>query len=282
MDAIKIYSSIPFEKIDCMIKKIPMKKNINVEYKDDKDISIYSFFLKKHRPTEEIAFLNVLSDFVYEMMIKFHAMDLVESHVYKFLADIGSIEKKKIIEGVYILLVDDQYFINEKEEIKEEILDFLLRNDSLIVEGYIRFRNGKLDGLIEKAIKRVMGDIQLEIEYSEFIDVLRHFLENQPSRIDTINLILEDNGFKLLNKDDREVKRDSISEILEEIYSDDLTQGDILITTLINLAPENIILHNRGCKDDKLLLVIEKVFKDRIEICLGCNKCKTSEFKRKE
>lgn len=274
MDAIKIYSSIPFEEIDCMIKKIPLKKNMNVEYKDFNDRSVYSFFLKKHRPTEEIAFLNVLSDFIYEIMIKFYSIDLVEKHVYELLKDIGSIEKNKIIEGVYILLIDEQYFRREKEEIKEEILDFLFQNDTLIVDGYIRFRNENLYVLIEKSIQRIMGDMQLEIEYSEFIDVLKHFLSNQPSKIDTVNLILEEEKFQLLDKKNQIVKRDSISEILEDIYCDDLTQGDILITTLINLAPSNIILHNKGCKDDKLLLVIEKVFEDRIEICLGCNKCR--------
>lgn len=95
MDAIKIYSSIHSEEIDPIIKKIPLKKNIDVEYTDYNDRSIYSFLLKNNKITEEIAFYNILANFVYEIMIKFHAIDLVEAHVHKLLIDIARIEKKK-------------------------------------------------------------------------------------------------------------------------------------------------------------------------------------------
>lgn len=278
MDAIKIYSSIHSEEIDPLIKKIPLKKNINVEYTNYSDRSIYSFLLKNDKAREEIAFYNVLAGLVYEIMIKFHAMDLVKEHVHQLLKDIGKIEKNEIVEDVYVLLMDKQYFIREKEKIKDEILDFLFENNILIVDGYIQFRNKELYNLIEKALERVMGDIQLEMEYSEFISVLKHFLDNQPAKIDFINLIMEEKDFQLLDINNKKVERDSISQVLEDIYSDDLTQGDILITTLINLAPKKILLHNKNCKDDKLLLVIEKVFEDRIETCLGCNKCKINKY----
>lgn len=224
MDAIRIYSSIPFDEIDGIIKKLPFKKDINVEYTDCRDKSNYSFFTKKCRQIEEITFLNTLSDFVFEIMIKFHAIDLIKDHVDNLLKDIRIVEKDRIVEEVYLLLIDKHYFINEKEDIKEKILDFLFENNALIIDGYIRFRNKEIYDLIEKSIKRVIGDMQLEMEYSEFIDVLKHFLDNQPPRINTINVIIEEEKYQILDKDNQEIEKNSISQILEEIYCDDLTK----------------------------------------------------------
>ena len=47
-----------------------------------------------------------------------------------------------------------------------------MENNTLILDGYIRFRSRSFEDLVDKIIEKVILDIQMESEYEDFIEMI--------------------------------------------------------------------------------------------------------------
>src|SRR5699024_9064140 len=119
---------------------------------------------------------------------------------------------------VQALILDENLFTREKDDIYNEICDYLMENNSLIIDGYVRFRKQSFEDLINKAVNFALDHIQMEIEYDEFINMLKYFVDTSPPEIDKVHLILKDDSFKLLNSDKEEIDNSDIERTLSEFF----------------------------------------------------------------
>lgn len=282
MEPIKIGSTIPAEKITSVIEKIPFKKRININYEEYKDRFMYSFSLGKRRTNEDIILFNIMANFVQDMIIKFYTEDLIYERINQVLRDTNTLDKNKIAEDVYKLILDKNLFVKEKEILNNEILDYLMESNTLIIDGYLTFRPNSFNLIIDKAIEIVMGEIQLEIEYNEFIGMLQFFVDTQPPEIDKVNVIIKEGEFKLLDSHYREIDNEYIATTLQDIFYDDVTKSDILLSTLIALAPSSMVIHVSNDMEKELVDILKEVFRDRAQICEGCSMCELEKIEKKD
>lgn len=161
-----------------------------------------------------------------------------------------------------------------REQIYQQIQDYLESNNELIIEGFIRFRLKEYVSELKEAIDNAVDDFLMEREYSEFIQLLRYFVDIQDSKIDLAHVVAKPNGnFSLYDKNKKSINNDNMEEFILDINSD-ISYEDLLISALISLSPHKIVFHHNENKlPQNTLKTIKDVFVDRVETCNGCELC---------
>ncbi|MBU3206319.1 putative sporulation protein YtxC [Clostridium algidicarnis] len=271
MDAIKIESTISAEKINQIIEEIPIKKDVIIDFEEYKDRYRYIFSLNKKQINQDKLFLKALAKFVNKVIIKFYTEDMIALNIEKKIGLIDSLDKSKIIQDVKGVLTSKNLFINEKEEIEEEISKYFLEHDILIIDGYLNFRSKSFNELVDKAIELVLGNFQLEVEYSGFIDMLKALVESQVPEVDLINIVLKENKYILMDSNKEIINNNHMSMVIEDLYYEyeGVSEADILLSTVIALSPKKIVMHLANKSEDDLTSILEEIFEDRFEVVLN-------------
>ena len=130
----------------------------------------------------------------------------------------------------------------------------------------------KLGEIVDKAVDSYMMDL----EYQEFIRVLRYFVDVQEAQVEEVHVIIGDGeNFKI-----RDAKGKVISNHYLENFMlrsmDDINYEDLLISALITIAPRNVMLHMSGTpREQGVVQTIQHVFEGRVMTCDGCEICET-------
>lgn len=273
MDPIKIESTVPAEKIYRIIEKIPIKKDINISYEKYENRFRYVFSLNKGKSTKDDFFIESLSKFVQEMINRFYSDEMVSKKLDEKLGIIDEIKRAEIMEDVKEVLNSQTLFLKEKQSIQREISDYFIEYNTLIIQGYLKFRSKNLNNLVEKAIELVLGEFKLQVEYNEFIDMIKLLIETQTSEIDLINIVCRDKRYSILDSNFNEIDNAHLNLFLDDIYDGQVGDGDILLSIIIALNPKNIVMHIKDKEKDDLIFILEEIFQDRIKICKGCKIC---------
>ncbi|SDE61173.1 putative sporulation protein YtxC [Sporomusa acidovorans] len=159
------------------------------------------------------------------------------------------------------------------------ILDYLENHHELVLEGFLNFRLKDYRSQLSEVIDKVVDDFMMELEYKEFIRVLRYFVDVQEPREEEAHVIIKDrNVFKFFDSHGKAIKNqcfeDSLLQNSNEDGYENLNYEDLLISALITIAPRNIMVHSTNRQRDKDLLdTIKSVFAGRVILCEGCEMC---------
>lgn len=274
MEPIKIGSTVPAEKIHNIIEKFSFKKSLNINYETyHNDRFVYTFSLNRKNSDGDIALYNILANFVQDIIIDFYSKKIIVLRTNRFLQDLEGVDKSKVVEEVQKILLDRKQLIEEKEQFKNDLLDYLIENNILIIDGYLTFRPKSFNKLIDKAIEKTVEKIYLLIEYNEYIDTLQFFVDTQYSQMELVNIVITKDSIQLLDSFNNEINNSEISTLLEEIFNEDISEADVILSSLLALAPENIIIHGEEYDDSEIIIVLKEIFRDRIQNCTGCDLC---------
>ncbi|MCF6461638.1 putative sporulation protein YtxC [Clostridium sp. Cult3] len=219
-------------------------------------------------------FSNSIAKAVLDIILYVYSEDIINRNLYIYREDLKVNERKEIAKISKELLLDRKNFLAEKEHIYMEIKDYLFNNTTILIDGFITFRLEGLDFLIDLAVEKGINEFTVEKEYREFIKILQYFVESQEPKYDLVNLVFEDMDYKLFDDKGNTIDKDFFSEIITEIDNTNISKDDILISTLIVIAPKRIVLHlDEKFKDEDVVKVIVNVFQDRVYTCQGCEKC---------
>jgi putative sporulation protein YtxC len=129
-----------------------------------------------------------------------------------------------------------------------------------------------LEEIIDKVVERYM----VEKEYNEFIKLLKYFVEIQDSKIDLINIEVDNNGkYIIRDRNNDDITEKLFSDLNDLKYKENTNVEDVLISVLITNSPEKIIIHcAENCKNSEFIDTVKKVFTDRVEFCRDCKACK--------
>ena len=169
------------------------------------------------------------------------------------------------------------YCINRKNNIIEKIILCLEQNKEINVNGFVRFRMkelvSELEGMVDKIVEKYMA----EKEYNEFIKLLKYFVDIQESKIEAINIIIEQGGNYIVQDNVGEnVLEQLLNELFDTKYSDTVSMEDIIISGLITNSPKKVLIHGlENCMNLEFIETIKNVFCDRVEICDSCKTCET-------
>ncbi|AIS52758.1 sporulation protein YtxC [Thermoanaerobacter kivui] len=218
---------------------------------------------------------EAISDIIVNQIDKRIIRKLINKYYYYFTES----EKEQIEKIAYNIIEDDvnreTFKLIKREQIFVLVRDFLKENDYIDIEGFVNFRLRDFIGELSEITDKAVDEFLMQREYNEFIGLLKYFVELQDSKMDVLNIVVDKNGkFKLYNENHELVNSDFINEISLEFKDGTISDEDMLMSTIITIAPKKIFFHSiNNIKNKEIIETIKKVFYDRVEICYGCELC---------
>lgn len=255
---------------------------------------IYSYFPERKTKIEEVEyksrhffnitfiknksvkdFYNRITNLILELILNIYSEDIINKYINTNLKEFKPAERKEIGEISKKLLLDKDNFIIEKQYINNQIRKFICDKPFISIDGFITFRLKDIDLFINLVVDKGIEEFTAKKEYKEFISVLKYFVNVQEPKYNLVNLVFKGNSYTLFDEYNKVIDKDFFEDIIFQIESEEISQDDLLISTLIVLAPNNLIVHlDQHHKDSDIVKVITDVFEDRVYFCMGCEKCK--------
>lgn len=250
----------------------------------DKNDSLYNDFSNVFKHYAAVGISNYIVD-----VLELNIIEKILQTNYYFLK---SSEKKSIIEQLNICLdneiydesIDVPYKVNRKAKILYRLMDFLADNNHLNIEGFVNFRLRNYLEDIYEVIDRVVEEFVMEKEYNEFIKLLRYFVNIQESKIDLINIIVDKRGnYHFFDEENKVIDDNYIRSLIDDLVDNNLNNDDLLVSSLITIAPKKIIFHfASNVKNTEIIETIKNIFDDRVYICNNCKICNVRKNIREE
>lgn len=189
-------------------------------------------------------------------------------------------EWEKLYPFILSTLDEDDYGENSRQKRKDDlkgkiaqkIFDYLDYENTLSIDGFIRFRLKDQWEEWRKTVEHCLEEYVMDKEYNEFIQLLRYLASVQELQNDLIhvvhiddqNLLIYDAAWKQMNLPMLDVKGGKGT---TDHYE------DLLISRLISAAAKQIILHTDQ-ETHQIIYTIKKIFEQRITICTFCPMCR--------
>ncbi len=215
---------------------------------------------------------SILSLLVIDEMEEFFLKNILIRNYFYF----DSEERNQILNLCFDINANDFSVIFDK---KFRILfdcfhDFLLENKSLVLQGFINFRINPYLEILDNIVNEAVNQFIIEKEYTEFISLLKLYINSQPSTCEMVHMIYSSSESILLdaNKEIITISNDRF----KAKYLSDITfsSNDYTLNSLLTLLPKKIYIHLINCNTDEFIHTIQSVFENRIHICKDCNICK--------
>jgi len=222
----------------------------------------------KHKIQQCIA--DVLSDIILEDLQSKMVQRIIQEEYFYFEKE----DQNKILRDALAIMWGGKKPIIDAETIRKEwknkvysrIVDYLRENDQIILEGFVRFRLKDFIRELEYAVDRAVDDLLIEKEYNEFIKLLQYFVEIQEPKVDEVHVFQDENRkYTLLDSSFRVINNDVLEELAKEISDKEISCDDLLISSLITIAPNKITIHECDkIKNTELLNTIKNVFSGKV------------------
>ena len=266
-----------FEKEDLIIEKKTNK--CGDFYVVDYELSNKSS--KKYKNIKNV-FKHYVANGIADIIIDIYQENIVDRLLHYSLYYFDKDEKEKIKANTLDYLKKNEYIntegiiykISKKSRILKSIMDFLEENDSINIEGFINFRLKYYLDTIEDAIDKNIEDYYTEKEYREFIKILQYFVEIQEPKREIVNIIFSNNRYKLIDEKRLVINNEFLEELSEELSEIDINYDDLLISSLITIAPKQIVIHlDSATNNFDIINIIKNIFINKVTICEGCELC---------
>lgn len=261
--------------INYLLKKLENVEIDGIYYSTNK-FKIYNNIIIHNKGDNISDFENLICNIFIQTIIEFYENKLIKEIINFNYFYFEEYEKNKIFENcIDILETMGKEEKNKKEKlIYDEILKYIKEKKSMILDGFVRFRLKEYVKYIDNIVDEGVNKYIIDKEYTEFINLLKVYIESKKSEIDLIHLIYINGESILLDKNKNFI---SITEnIFNAKYLSDISfsSNDFALNTLLTLLPEKIEIHLIE-KEDEFINTLKSIFEGRIQICNDCNICRT-------
>lgn len=214
-----------------------------------------------------------IADIITEFIIDCYEKNIIKLLVSTDYSYFSNLEKEMIIDKTIDLLTCNKndfiktlVVLKRRFQIKQCILNFLSENSYIDISGFVKFRLSEYKNLLSELIEKVINEFKIQNEYKEFIAMLKFFVDTQKNRVSKLHIIFEKDGeYTILNEHNKNITSDCFKDFLTEQQSRSLTNEDLLISSLISLAPKKIIIHIATQNySKKILSTIEQIFTNKV------------------
>lgn len=225
---------------------------------------------------------NCVSNGLADYIIKKYEYKMLERIINTNYCYFNSAEKKDIMaNALKIINNNENNFVNSLFQIRRrniiisKLLEYFDSTNVLILDGFVNFRLKEYKKDLEEIVDKAVDDFLMEREYKEFIRLLKYFVEIQEPKFNAIHIIVSsDDKYMLFDDKKREITNECIEDFISEVAEDELNFDDLLVSSLITLAPRKLIIHNPAeFRNKELLETIKNVFYGKVVICNGCETC---------
>ena len=136
-------------------------------------------------------------------------------------------------------------------------------SDVISLEGFVNFRMSDYTDELSDVIDMSVQEYMIELEYKEFVKMLKYFLSVQSSRYLSVDVIYGNEI--LIYGDGKDVTDECVAEYISEISDGIENREDFVLNSLIIMAPRKVRFHIQGIAPDKELAdTLKNVFGERI------------------
>ena len=256
--------------IDYLLEKLT-NSELQEVYFSCKKFKIYNNIIIHYKGNYEKYFLKIISQILSDLILDLFEESLIKKIIRIEYFYFDKFEQKQIFDNTFDDLNDAEEAVYNKH-MRFKILCncfyiYIETNKSLNLKGFITFRIKKyLQTLLEQIDKSVNKYI-IEREYIEFISLLKMYVNSEPSSIDIVYLIYNNNKPTLMDKNKNLIE---ISDnILNNKYLSDISfsSNDYALNALLNLVPQKIYIYTIDSNCDEFINTIKLIFENRVEFC---------------
>ena len=224
-------------------------------------------------------FYDFLGSLIEEVIIEFYEEKIIKQLINYNYFYFDEYERKKILENCIQMKETEEYIelIENQEYIRKEAIKYIQENKFMILDGFVNFRLDKYYHCLDNMTDNAVNQFIIEKEYTEFINLLRIYVESRPVKTKILHLIYI-NGESILLDEHKNIV--SVSDnIYNAQYLSDISfsSNDFALNTLLTLLPEKLEIHLID-EEDEFINTIKLIFEGRTSICRECNICKTYQL----
>jgi len=223
-----------------------------------------------------------VSNALAECIMKQYEQKLIQRIINSNYCYFNIMEKKEIYKSACQMLKNEnKNFVNgllqirRKNMIIRKLLEYFESTNNLILDGFVNFRLKEYKKDLEEIVDKAVDEFLMQREYKEFIRLLKYFVDIQEPKYNVVHVLVRyDKKYILLDENKREITNECLEDFVSEVCEGEINYDDLLVSSLITLAPRKVIIHGNGEFDNKELLdTIKNVFFGKVVICDGCNLC---------
>lgn len=278
-ESVKEYITNELEKLNKLSKDCTVIDSVDL----DGSTSIICTINKEEKYTPEyeqliLSISNGLADFIIKEYEEKLILRIINSNYCYF----NSIEKKEILRlALMIIKNDDKNILNSLFQIRRrniiirKLVDYFESSNKVILDGFVNFRLKDYIKDLEEIVDKAVDEFLTEREYKEFIRLLRYFVDIQEPKFNVIHVLVGyDNKYILLDEHKKEITNECIQEFMNDIPEGEINYDDLLVSSLITMAPKKVVIHNANSfRNKELLETIKNVFWGKAIICPDCELC---------
>ncbi len=279
------FFSIGVEERDMSIKEVLFRKaqiqkpdGLYIEEKKAGDLFFLNYISSQEFDRNTIDQIRdklhqYIADTVSEIILEDMQSQMVEKIIQEEYFYFGKEERNKILRDTMAIMWGGNPTVRSevirsrwRSRVWKRVMEHLENNDELVLEGFIRFRMKDFTRELEEAVDRAVDDLLIEKEYTEFIKLLQYFVEIQEPKVEEVHVLLgDDKKYTLLDSSHRIINNDILEDLAKEITDKEISYDDLLISSLITIAPKRITIHQYDkIKNIELLNTINNVFSGKV------------------
>lgn len=271
-------SEIQLDNIVFLTKNFSKYTNIIVHYLGNDTEIFYEYFA------------NTLCDFIidnYESNIlndilvsNFFYFDKTELSEIKRICDsmLNNVPLNKILPFQQLkseTANDEKISISSRKDLLiNNILSYLKSSKSMILNGFLRFRIYDYINFLNDLVDSAVNEFVINKEYSEFIELLKLYIDSKPPRSELIHLIYINEESILLDKNRNIISLSHNNLDIPYLSDISFSSNDYALNSLLSLLPKKLIIHTSDIEDD-FVNTLKLIFNSKVTICKHCSICDT-------
>ena len=221
-------------------------------------------------------FYNVFSNVLSSAVLNFYEENLIKHLMNNNYFYFTKIEQEKIISIINEYLSDNDFseVAIRKSSIEVSCIEYFSNNKSAILDGFVNFRLNEYIKILDYIVDLGVNKFIIDREYSEFIDLLKCYINSKECNSPLVHLIYKSQESTLLDEFKNIITVDE--SIFNSKYLSDISfsSNDYTLNTLLTLLPKKIYIHLVDNIEDEFINTLKLIFDNRIYICNDCSLCK--------
>ena len=253
-------------------------KKITLEntYISSLKFKVYNNVILHYKGNNLDLFYNTFSEIISSCIIQFYEKSIINRIISSNYFYFSHIEQQKIFHIVNNYLDNNE--LNEciirKNSIKASCYDYFANNKTAILDGFINFRLNDYIKIMDCIVDLAVNKFVIDREYSEFINLLKSYINSKCPNKSYIHLIYNNQESILLDEFKNEISINNNAFDNSKLVSDiSFSTNDYTLNTLLTLLPEKIYIHLIDNVEDEFINTLKLIFSDRIHLCNDCNIC---------
>ena len=243
------------DKVYYSYVKFKIYKNIIIHYTGDNIDLFYD------------SISNVLTNIVINIYEKQIVRKILNHDYFYFSSDELNLIIKKIEKN------KNKNLCLKSTIIFDSFYNYILNNKNIVLDGFVTFRLKNYINLLSDLIDESVNHYLVEREYTEFISLLKMYIESEESQTEFVHLIYSASNSTLLDNHKNIIPIDK--DIFNVKYLSDISfsENDYTLNKLLSLLPGKIYIHLIDDKIDEFITTLILIFENKIEICRDCSIC---------